>query len=101
MKLLITLALAVAVLMPINAPANAQSSNCFIRSKVVDHLYKKFKESLIIAGLAANGSVMEVFSSPDGNTWTVILTDANGRSCIVASGEAWITIQPKKPGEKM
>lgn len=80
------------------ASAFAQSA-CFERSALMKHLDGKFSEAPVAAGLAANGSVIEVFSSADGNTWTIILTQPNGASCVMASGEAWMGIESLIPDE--
>jgi len=66
----------------------AQSA-CFERTALLKYLSGKFKEAPVAAGLAANGSVLELFSSPDGETWTIVLTHPNGASCVMASGENW------------
>lgn len=71
--------------------ANAQNT-CFDRGALIKHLGGKFQEAPVAAGLAANGSVLEVFTSPDGVTWTIVLTQPNGATCVMASGEAWMGI---------
>lgn len=78
--------------------ASAQSA-CFERATLMKHLDGKFSEAPVAAGLAANGSVLEVFSSADGNTWTIVLTQPNGATCVMASGEAWMGIKAPKIGE--
>lgn len=78
--------------------ASAQSA-CFERATLMKHLDGKFSEAPVAAGLAANGSVLEVFSSADGNTWTIVLTQPNGATCVMASGEAWMGIKAPKVGE--
>ncbi|MEE2760445.1 MAG: hypothetical protein VYE18_03265 [Pseudomonadota bacterium] len=40
-------------------------------------------------GLATNGGIIELFSSPDGATWTLILTMPNGKSITLSAGENW------------
>jgi hypothetical protein len=76
--------------------ASAQNV-CFERTALIKHLSGKFEEAPVAAGLAANGNVLEVFSSPDGITWTIVLTQPNGATCVMASGEAWMGIKkPKK-----
>ena len=32
---------------------------------------------------------MEVLTSPDGGTWTIIVTTPQGFACLVAAGEGW------------
>ena len=82
------------------APAMAQSeqASCFERAVIVKHMLNKFNESPVAAGLAANGAVMELLSSPDGGTWSMILTYPNGTSCVMASGEAWMDVPLPKKG---
>jgi hypothetical protein len=67
-------------------------NTCFERGQLVKHLDGKFQEVPVAAGIAANGSVLEVFTSPDGVTWTIVLTQANGATCVMASGESWMGI---------
>ena len=78
--------------------ANAQAV-CFERGALIKHLDGKFDEAPVAAGLAANGSVLEVFTSPDGVTWTIVLTQPNGATCVMASGESWMGIPVPKKGK--
>ena len=81
-------------------PVQSKSA-CFERAALMKHLDGKFSEAPVAAGLAANGSVLEVFSSIEGETWTIVLTQPNGATCVMASGEAWQTIKftKKKKGK--
>ncbi|CAI2932603.1 hypothetical protein [Aminobacter niigataensis] len=38
--------------------------------------------------MVGNSAVIEVFVSATG-TWTMLMTDVRGRSCIVAAGDGW------------
>ena len=50
-------------------------------------------------GLASNGKLVEVFSSDDGSTWTIVLTAPGGVSCIIAAGKYWENLPPaEEPG---
>lgn len=73
----------------------APEAVCFDRSSLIEHLSGRFAETPVAAGLAANGSMVEVFSSPDGQTWTIVLTRPDGATCVVASGESWIDVIPR------
>lgn len=89
----------IAVLMiPRSTDASAQNV-CFERMALIQHLNGKFEETPVAAGLAANGSMVEVFSSPDGNTWTIVLTQPDGATCVMASGESWIGVKLPKKGK--
>jgi hypothetical protein len=49
----------------------------------------RFSEAPIAAGLASNGALIEVLTSGNGSTWTIIVSKPNGPSCLVAAGESW------------
>ena len=61
---------------------------CGHHDKIVDVLENKFKETRRVMGVVNSTAVMEIFMSPQG-TWTMVITDTSGLSCITASGEEW------------
>ena len=62
---------------------------CELRTRAVGALEAQFKERVSGRGLAANGGRMvELFVSKSGS-WTILSTDAQGRSCLVAEGQYW------------
>ncbi len=61
---------------------------CSSHDKIVDALGNKFKETRRVMGVVNSTAVMEIFMSPQG-TWTMVITDTSGLSCITASGEEW------------
>ena len=74
-------------------PANAQEA-CLVRENAVAQLEARFAERAVGRGLAPRGAAMvELFVAATG-TWTVMVTDPQGRACIVASGKDWIHIAP-------
>ena len=82
-----TLAAAFALLLTVQA-ANAEEA-CNLRDAVVGQLDTQFDEQVAGRGLAANGKLMlELFVSEAGS-WTVLVSEPGGRSCILGSGEAW------------
>ena len=84
----------------IQQPAAAQSL-CGKRAELASALAEKFKESPVAAGLSQLGEVIEVFSSADGTTWTLVVTKPNGESCLVATGEAWLSLIRKAAGSEV
>lgn len=67
----------------------AAQQACEVRSKLVERLAAKYKETSVAMGLASNGKLVEVLTDNDGNTWTIIVTTPEGMSCLVATGESW------------
>jgi predicted methyltransferase len=74
--------------------AQAQQAPCASREKILSKLGKDFAEHPVSLGLSSNGTVVEVLASESGS-WTIILTKPNGASCVVATGQAWETIERK------
>ena len=72
------------------------------RHVVIKNLKDKYNESTIGIGLASNGQVLELLTSSDGSTWTIIITDSNGQTRMRAAGNSWETVpypQPEQPKE--
>lgn len=49
-------------------------------------------------GLTQAGGMIELFTTPAGETWTLIVTSPRGLSCLVASGQNWQDRRPKPKG---
>ena len=67
----------------------AYAAYCATRDTVVERLQSRYSEQLTAAGLQNSSSdqtVVEVWSSPDSGTFTVLVTRADGQSCVVAAG---------------
>ncbi len=76
----------------------AVAASCGMRDALVEQLTKKYSETLTVGGLQkVNGaqSVMEIWSSSETGTYTVLLTQANGTSCIIAAGTDFFEAVPK------
>ncbi len=74
-----------------SSPANAQAV-CLAHGDLVKQLSTKYAEEPMGIGLASDGTVMQLFTSEDGNTWTLVRTLPDGTSCMMAGGEAWADI---------
>ncbi len=70
--------------------AMAQSA-CSPRAEVIGHLAKKYGEAPVAIGVTNKGGLVEVLTTIDGGTWTIIVSMPNGTSCLVAAGEGWRT----------
>ena len=71
---------------------------CMPHAELEAQLSDKFSEHQAAAGLDRNGHLIEVYSTNDGATWTIVMTKPSGLSCIVASGEAWHELDKGTPG---
>ena len=71
------------------SPAQPQAQQCDQRARVLGHLAQKYKEAPVAIGLTSTGGMVEVLTTGDGGTWTIILSNPNGTSCLVAAGEGW------------
>lgn len=66
----------------------AQAVMCTKRSELLTALDTRYHERAQAIGLISKRGVLEVYASQKG-TWTVFVTNPNGISCVVASGEAF------------
>lgn len=87
-----------ALLIAFSASTARAEQACDLRTHAVVELEKEYKETVSGRGLTTNGyQMVELFVSKDGS-WTILATDANGRSCLLADGQSWQGITTL-PGE--
>ena len=79
--LLLLAPLALAAALPVQA-----QQQCGPRADVVSTLGQKYDEQLIGGGLQGAERILEVWRAEDGSSWTILLTEAGGKSCIIAAG---------------
>lgn len=80
-------------------PAAAQTA-CMAHSDVAEQLAARYAEKATAIGVASSGEVIELFSSADGSTWTLVVTKPSGVSCPLAAGESWEPLPIEAPGRK-
>lgn len=89
------------IAMLIVAEADAQNVNvCGKRYDFIAHLEKRHGEVPTSIGVASNGNLLEVLSNPKTHTWTILVTNPNEVSCVVAAGEAWERFELKPLARK-
>ena len=76
-------------------PAFAQSV-CGQRDEIVSRLKSGYQEYNSARGISTNGGLVELYTSEKG-TWTLMLSQPNGVSCLIGTGENWQTLTPAKP----
>ena len=88
--------LAAGISITVTVPAKSESLNCAEREAILAKL-TNYKEEPEAIGLNTDGTLLEVFVSPQG-TWTVLFSSPQGQSCIAAIGEAWqLKITSQRP----
>jgi hypothetical protein len=66
---------------------------CDQREAVLKVLQEKYKEQPVALGVTHNGGLVEVLTTGNGTTWSIIVTTPQGMSCLVAAGEGWKATQ--------
>ena len=76
-------------------PAQANRAACGPRAQVTEHLAQRFGETRRGAGLVSARQIFEIWRSDETGSWTILMTRADGVSCIVAAGSAWHNASPR------
>lgn len=78
-----------AAALALSSSAVAADLVCAQREALLGSLSKEFREAPKELGLANNGALVELLTSRDGSTWTMLMTRPDGTACVIAAGEAW------------
>lgn len=71
-------------------PAEAEDRPaCARRDTVVRKLAENFGETLRSVGLHRSDGIVEIYSSDETGTWTILMTRPDGISCLMSSGQMW------------
>ena len=88
MKTLVLSALMAAALLPAGASgeeANSMKAECFERSNLLYSLATEYGERLEKARRIGTSGLLESFKSDEG-TWTIVYSNDDGLSCVLAMG---------------
>ena len=77
----------------VSTSAAVAQPQCDQRDSVLQVLQQKYKEAPVALGVTHNGGLVEVLTTGNGNTWSIIVTTPQGMSCLVAAGEGWKAMQ--------
>ncbi len=82
---------AAALLGPVGAHAQTMSQTllCDQRASIIGHMAEKYREAPVAIGVTSTDGMVEVLTTGDGTTWTIIVSYPNGTSCLIAAGEGW------------
>ena len=75
-------------------PAAAQSA-CGKREEIVKIIMNKYKEVPRALAIAGQSNLLEVYASEKGS-WTILITQPQGSTCIVAAGQSWEELPVRK-----
>jgi hypothetical protein len=67
----------------------ALANACAPHDEFSKHLETNYQEKVGGVGLANDGSLFEIFTSEKGS-WSLLITNGDKISCIVAAGEMWV-----------
>jgi hypothetical protein len=90
------MALAIAVAPSLALPAEARSV-CGERADVVAELERRYGETRRSVGLQQGRGIVEVWASERTGSWTILVTDAGGQTCLMAAGEAYEPERATRP----
>ena len=74
-------------------PATAQQ--CNFRARIVAALAKNFQEVPVWVGFRGDRS-LEIFSAANGQSWSLVISNPNGTSCLIVGGDSWRDV-PRVP----
>jgi len=92
------LAIALVVLLPWPAFANGEGMRlqCAPRDMLLKGLSSGSEEQPVARGLDGNGWMVELFTTRDGSTWSLVVTRPGApHSCFLTTGEAWQSLSPE------
>lgn len=73
----------------------ALAAKCAERDLVIAKLENSFGESLHAVSAPRKNAVLEVYSSRETESWTVLLSFSRGLSCLVATGRGFTTLEAR------
>lgn len=80
--------------------AAAAQQVCDERDNMLGKLAQKYGEAPVAIGVTNQGGLVEVLTTADGKTWTIIISLPSEpvMSCLVAAGEGWRRVEPEERG---
>ena len=70
------------------------------RAVVLEGMAQAYAEVPNGIGMAANGAVIEILLSPTGS-FTILMTQPNGVSCLMMTGDTWENLPMQTAGLKV
>jgi len=77
--------------------SNAFSQNvCAKRPELIKRLQDNYQELPSAKAIINNNEIIEVFISTSGS-WTIIISNRSGRSCVASTGRDWVYVNSNNP----
>lgn len=67
----------------------AENMICGKRESIIDQLEVKYGETARVMGFSRGAGVVEVYANDQSGSWTILITNPSGMSCLMAAGEAF------------
>ncbi|MEM9043485.1 MAG: hypothetical protein AAGC81_02235 [Pseudomonadota bacterium] len=85
------------------SPAQSQESArlCGDRVQIVERLKSVYGETMSGGGLRNSSSIFEVWRSLESGTWTILMTQPNGVTCVMAAGTDWRDVDTGPDGASL
>ena len=82
------------------APASSAENVCGKRDDIISRLENGYQEFNSAMGMSTNGGLVELYTSEDG-TWTLMLSQPDGVSCLIAAGQNWESFNSAKSASQV
>lgn len=82
-----------AAMMAIMPSGVSGQPSCAPYAEQARQLAERFGETVVGVGVLPDGVVIELFATPDGGTWTLLLRPDADRACLAAAGTDWVPTQ--------
>ena len=94
-KFLTAALLAAGASLAVSTTAAQAQMQCHQHKEVLGKFADTYKEAPVAGGLTQDGRLLQVLSSGDDGTWTIVLSKPDGMTCVIMAGEAWRKLDPK------
>lgn len=98
-----TTAVADTIPVPRANPLVVQAQNsepvCVPRDQVTRYLADEYGETLRLFALTSDGAAMLEFFAHNDGSWTLMVTQPNGTTCMSAAGNAWGQVEQAPLGD--
>ena len=68
---------------------------CDSHETISKRLASERDEHPVSLGLSRHGEMLQIFASPGGASWTMVITEPGGQACILDDGRHWLPIEPE------